>query len=73
MDEQQKKWIDEANYESLLRRWRFAEPGSPWFQGETGNYFAQVFNRKRQEVGDAEHVRASKSVGWDEPIDHRKP
>ena len=64
MDEQMKKWIDEASYEQLLERWRFARCGDPFFQGEAGDYYAKVMAEKRQKVGEAEHVRASKSVGW---------
>jgi len=62
--EQRKKWIDNATYEELLSRWRFAPAGSPWFQGEIGEYYAKVMEEKRKEVGDAAHVRASKKIGW---------
>ena len=60
----QKQWIDSASYESLLSKWRFASVGDPMFQGDTGTYYAEVMARKREEVGNAEHVRASKSIGW---------
>lgn len=63
-EKEMKEWIDNASYEELLRKWRFVPPGSPFFQGEVGNYFAEAMNKKRIEVGDAEHVRASKSIGW---------
>jgi len=62
-----KDWIDSASYESLLSRWRFASAGSPWFQGEAGEYYKGVMARKRDEVGHDEAVRASKSVGWETP------
>jgi len=65
MNEEMKKWIDEASYEELLSRWRFAQSGSPWFQGEIGEYYAKAMGLKRAEVGDDEAVRASKSVGWE--------
>ncbi len=58
------KWIDNATYEQLLSKWRFAEIGSLWFQGEVGNHYQKVMAKKRKEVGQAEHVRASKSIGW---------
>ncbi len=64
MDESMKKWIDDANYESLLRKWRNAPAGSPYFQGEIGQYYSKVMKEKRDQVGNAEHVRASKSIGW---------
>lgn len=61
--EQMKQWIDTASYEELLRKWRFAPVGDPFFQGDVGEYYTQVMQKKRQEVGDAEHVRASKYIG----------
>lgn len=63
-EKEMKEWIDNASYEDLLRRWRFAPSGSPFFQGEMGKYYEVIMARKRAEVGDAEHVRASKSIGW---------
>jgi len=63
MNEDMKKWIDNASYESLLSKWRNAPIGSPWFQGEVGQYYAKVMAEKRSQVGNAEHVRASKSIG----------
>lgn len=65
MNEQEmKNWIDNASYEELLRKWRFSPTGSAFFQGEMGNYYEVIMARKRKEVGEAEHVRASKSIGW---------
>lgn len=63
MTVEQKEWIDNASYEQLLSRWRFAPVGSPWFQGEVGDYYKQVMARKRDADPDG-HVRASKSIGW---------
>jgi hypothetical protein len=59
-----KKWIDEASYEQLLREWRNAPSGDPLFQDETGKYYAEVMKRKREEIGNEEHVRTSKAIGW---------
>ena len=67
MNEKTKKLIDEMDYESMLQAWRFHPLGDTLFQGETGQYFAEVMRKKRTEVGDAEHVRASKSIGWERP------
>jgi hypothetical protein len=64
MTDEQKKWIDEASYEQLLRRWRTAPAGDLMFRDDTGDYYSQVMARKRDEVGNAEHVRASKEIGW---------
>jgi len=60
-----KAWIDKASYEQLLSRWRFAPVGSPFFTGEVGEYYTKKMAEKRSEVGDSEHVRTSKSIGWD--------
>jgi hypothetical protein len=62
--EEMKHWIDKATYEDLLAKWRFARPGEPFFQGEIGDYYAKVMARKREEVGNEAHVRASKAIGW---------
>ena len=64
MTPEEKEWIDNADYEQLLTRWRNASIGSPWFQGETGKYYNKVMAQKREEVGPAECVRASKNIGW---------
>ncbi len=64
MTESQKQWIDNSSYEQLLRRWRESPIGSDWFQGDTGDYYSKVMAEKRELVGDDEHVRASKSIGW---------
>lgn len=64
-DDQMRKWIDGASYEELLRKWRGALAGDPFFQGEVGDYYRNVMAEKRKQVGNAEHVRASKAIGWD--------
>lgn len=63
-DAEMRAWIDQADYEALLRRWRLAPTGSPFFAGEVGQYYEARLAAKRREVGAAEHVRASKSIGW---------
>ncbi len=61
--EQMKEWIDNASYGQLLARWRFAPAGSPWFQGELGDYYAQAMDKSRRETDNGECVRASKALG----------
>lgn len=56
--------IDAMGYEEMLRRWRTHPAGSPLFQGEIGKYYSDAMAKKREQVGNAEHVRASKSIGW---------
>ena len=62
--EQMKTWIDNASYESLLSKWRFEPVGSPWFQGEIGDYYTAAMKKKREETSQDEQVAASKRIGW---------
>jgi hypothetical protein len=59
-----KAQIDSEDYESLLRRWRFAPAGSPMFQGEVGDYYSKVMFKKRDALPAGEQVRISKAAGW---------
>ena len=36
-----KNQIDGMSYEDLLRRWRFAPPGVPLFQGDAGVHYSR--------------------------------
>jgi len=60
---QMKDWIDNASYEDLLRRWRFAPVGDLYFQGSIGDYYAEVMNKKKNELPHEDQVRASKNIG----------
>ena len=72
--EQMKEWIDQANYQTLLAKWRWSPIGSPWFQGEVGAYYIKVMAERRAEleklpsesggIGTAASD-ASKIVGWE--------
>jgi len=62
-DEDRIAWIDNASYEQLLSKWRYATIGSPFFQGAVGKHYKTVMAERREQVGNAEHVRASKSIG----------
>ena len=62
INEQIKSWIDNASYESLLSKWRFAPAGDPYFQGETGDYYKKVMCEKR-DANPAAAVSASKRIG----------
>jgi len=64
-EQEMKDWIDNATYAQLLYKWRLAPVGDPFFQGEVGDYYSEVMARKKREVGDEAHSRASKNVGWD--------
>ena len=64
MTDKQKQQIDDMDYESLLRLWRFSASGAPIFQGKAGYYFAKVMREKREELQDEEAIKISKSLGW---------
>jgi len=64
MNEKMKKWIDEADYSQLLRKWRFAPTGDPFFQGEIGDYYAKIMAEKKEQIGDNIAVAISKEIGW---------
>jgi len=59
-----REWINNSSYEGLLERWRNAPAGDPIFQGEIGQYYSDVMEKKKAEVGHDEAVKASKSIGW---------
>jgi len=59
-----KDWIDNASYEELLSKWRFAPIGDLFFQGEIGNYYSKKMAEKRKEMDISEHVKISKNIGW---------
>jgi len=60
------KHIDGLSYEELLRHWRFAPTGDPWFQGETGVYWGTRMSKMRDTPsGQEAHVAASKTIGWE--------
>ena len=60
----QKHWIDNATYEQLLAKWRFAPAGDPLLAGEPGDYFTRVMYMQREAMSPEQHTRASKAVGW---------
>jgi len=64
MTESQKKWIDDASYEDLLRKWRFAPSGDLFFQGDTGEYYSKVMKEKQSKLEPGEASSASKNIGW---------
>jgi hypothetical protein len=59
-------WINGASLVDLLRKWRFARPGDPFFQGFVGEHYSKVMFGKRATDPEA-WVNASKQVGWDAP------
>jgi hypothetical protein len=62
MTQEQKEWIDCANYEQLLSKWRFASAGDPMLMGECGKYYSEVMRKKKHEHPNPSEV--SKLIGW---------
>jgi hypothetical protein len=60
MTPEQKKQIDAMTQIQMAKRWRFAVVGDPLLQGDTGDYFAKVFNEKGGMT-----PGISKMIGWD--------
>ena len=59
-----KNHIDSLSLEALLSHWRFAPAGDPWFQGQTGDYWAKRMRELREQPGgNQRYVAASKSLG----------
>jgi len=57
-------YIDSLSYQDLLWHWRMAPVGDPWFQGATGAYWSDRMAILRRQ-NPAEHVRSSKTIGWE--------
>ena len=55
--------IDGMTYVELLKTQRWSAPNDRWVSGATGRYLEAAINRKRKEIGEAEHRKISKKVG----------
>ena len=51
LTEESKAHIDGLSYQGLLRRWRFAPVGDPWFEGETGEDWIERMAELRSRPG----------------------
>ena len=65
--EEMRDWIDHQPYSELLRWWRFAPTGDPFFQGETGKHYSRTMAEKRALEKDGGGA-ASRMVGWDNQV-----
>ena len=63
-NEEMKTWIDNASYEELLKKWRYAKSRDPFFFGEIGQHYKKVVGEKKSRLTHEQQVAASKSVGW---------
>lgn len=57
-------WINQASYYDLLKKWRFAESGDPFFQGKVGEHYEQTLREKREALPHSQQVETSKLIGW---------
>jgi hypothetical protein len=64
INENLKQKIDAMDYHSMLQLWRTSPLGNPLFEGDVGIYYAEVMKKKHNEIGQDEHVRISKIIGW---------
>jgi len=64
LDIKTKATIDAMSYFDMLKKYRFAEVGNPWFVGDVGTYFMTTMNRKKMAMTENERVAVSKAVGW---------
>ena len=61
MTDQEKLTIDKLSYHQLLSRWRFADIGDLWFQGEKGEYWKKRMLELKDTV---DHISISKELEW---------
>lgn len=54
--------IDGMSYGKLLETWRYAPAGEPIFQGESGQYYADVMRERRQALPEGAHATISKAL-----------
>ena len=64
---QDRKWIDQASYATLLRYWQFGSVGCRLLSGETRTYFWRVMKRKQTGVGHPGFAKTSKQGGVEPP------
>ncbi len=60
MTDQEKQQIDNMSQYEMAYMWRFSVSGEPLLQGDTGDYFSEIFQKKG---GFTPEI--SKTLGWD--------
>lgn len=58
--------IDAMSYKEMLKTYRFAKIGNPWFCGDVGTYFMTTMIRKKLVLTPEERTKISKEIGWGE-------
>ena len=64
MTEDQKCWMDNADYEAFLRRNRFGPLGDTIFLDESGKYFLVSMSKAASKLTTNEKATISKRIGW---------
>lgn len=64
LTEEMKNKIDTMHIANMLSLQRFARIGDLMFQGETGEYFSNIFMEKKSKLTDEEWSKISRQVGW---------
>ena len=64
MKEEHKQFIENADYKTLLKRWRFGGLDDEIFLGNTGKAFSDALNARKSEMMAIEAVQISKDIGW---------
>ena len=57
-----KKEIDNMDYATMLRKWRFEPSSSYLFAGKIGDYFRNSMEEKKKNIENPSAI--SKSIGW---------
>lgn len=70
-DQMRLDWIAQADYESLLRKWRFEQPGSSWFKGPVGEAYRKAMFKHRTTLSITDAMEISTRVGWHQSINPR--
>lgn len=67
-DREKLDWINQASFEDLLRKWRFAPAGDPFLKGHIGDHFNKIYCQRRNSLDPGEFTRISKKIG----LEHEK-
>ncbi|HMZ92971.1 MAG TPA: hypothetical protein PLD56_00480 [Chitinophagales bacterium] len=57
-----KNWIDNADYEQLLYKWRYSIVGEQFFLSEIGNYYKSVMLEKKKSFIPKKIISVNKKV-----------
>lgn len=64
MTDHERAWIDKATFDQLYNKLHHEPINSPWFTGDTGEYFMKVYQALKSLTPSAERIRISKKA-WE--------